>query len=785
MDVRAEFAGWLERTRASTLLRRGVRPGQLKIGARLTLCFATIVLLLVAVDAITLWQFSRVRGQAQRLNQIDQKSVSVLRVHADLLAFRDQLDGLAATEDAHRFAAESSALRRRLLEKVELANQALQVPSGVERDPTMLSTLETIQSALPAQIDALTDLAASGDWQALRLRLRNQVTPLSTLTSALVEKVDHEVAEERVQTLANIQHVQRNVFVMLAIAAILTLLVAVMLGVAVTRSITRPLADLDAGARAWSVGKFQHQIEVVGQDELATLAGAFNDAARRLDDLYGALKNSEERFRMLVQTTQVGIAVLDQNSKVVLCNPAVLDILGCTEDQVLGQHTNDPKFKVLREDGSPCPIEERPSGKAIATKKEIRDVALQIYRPAFDDWVWVLANARPLLRPDNSLYQVIATFTDLTQQKHSEEALRRSEAEFRIIFENAAIGIVLVDPTGRPLRSNRALQTMLGYSNEELTAVTFVSVTHPEDVTLDSSLFQNVVDGELDRYQIKKRYIRKDGETRWARLTVSALREADGSLQYCVAMVEDITSQELAEQSIRQLSTRMLRIQEEEQRRIAREVHDSTAQEMTALTLNLGALRVAEGEFSPRARKQITESLALAKRVAREIRTFSYLLHPPMLSELGLWAALRLFVQEFRERSGLRASLQISSALEGTRLDPGHEMTLFRFVQEGLANIHRHSGSRTASVDIQLNDRWIRASVMDTGRGIPPNILKDIQSAEGSMGGVGILGMKERIGQVGGRLEIDSHVRGTTVTANVPAEFAQPALRRASGQGVP
>jgi len=785
MDATAKFVERLRHTRVGILLRQAGRPGQLKIGVRLTLCFATIVLLMLAGDVVTLWQFSLARGQAQHLNRVDQKSVSVLRMHADLLAFRDQLDTLAATQNARLFAGESSALRQRFLEMAELASQALRVPPRVERDPTMRSTLETIQSALPAQIDALTDLAASGDWQAVRLRLRNQVTPLSALTSTLVEKVDREVAEERAQALDNIQRMQRRVFVMLAITAIFTLLVATMLGLAVTRSITRPLADLDAGAQAWASGEFQHQVAVVGHDELATLARAFNDAARRLQDLYGALKSSEERFRTLVETTRVGIAVLDQNSTVVLSNPAVLDIFGWTEEQVVGSRADDPQFKVLREDGSPCPLEERPSAKALATKKEVRDVALQIFRPVFGDWVWVLANARPLLRSDGSLYQVITTFTDLTQQKRSEEALRRSEAEFRIIFENAAIGIVLVDPAGRPLRSNRALQTMLGYSNDDLTAVTFVNVTHPDDVTLDSSLFQDVVNGKLDRYRIKKRYIRKDGEVCWARLTVSAFREGDGSLQYCVAMVEDITSQELAEQSIRQLSTRMLRIQEEEQRRIAREVHDSTSQEITALTLNLGALRVAEDEFSPKARKQIAESLALAKRIAREIRTFSYLLHPPMLSELGLWAALRLFVQEFRERSGLRVNLQISSQLEGTKLDPGHEMTLFRFVQEALANIHRHSGSRTASVDIQLHNRWIKASVMDTGHGIPPEILKDIQSAEGLIGGVGIPGLKERIGHVGGHLEIESHARGTTITAMVPAEFAEPLLRKASGQGVP
>ncbi len=193
-------------------------------------------------------------------------------------------------------------------------------------------------------------------------------------------------------------------------------------------------------------------------------------------------------------------------------------------------------------------------------------------------------------------------------------------------------------------------------------------------------------------------------------------------------MVEDITPQELAEQSLRQMSTRMLRIQEEEQRRIAREVHDSTAQEMTALTLNLGALRITEEELSSKTRKQIAECLALAKRVAREIRTFSYLLHPPMLSELGLWAALGLFIEEFRDRSGLSVSLRIANELEGAKLDPSHEMALFRFVQESMANVHRHSGSKTVSVEIHVQGGLIQAAVTDTGRGIPPKILRELQA---------------------------------------------------------
>jgi two-component system NarL family sensor kinase len=127
----------------------------------------------------------------------------------------------------------------------------------------------------------------------------------------------------------------------------------------------------------------------------------------------------------------------------------------------------------------------------------------------------------------------------------------------------------------------------------------------------------------------------------------------------------------------------------------------------------------------------------------------------------------------------LQVSLQISAELERTRLDPGHEMAIFRFVQEALANIHRHSGSETADVDIRLADGSIEAAVADTGHGIPAKILSEIHAPGGGGGGVGIPGMQERIGVLGGRVEVRSHHKGTTVTAIVPAEYAlQPAAPR-------
>jgi PAS domain S-box-containing protein len=608
------------------------------------------------------------------------------------------------------------------------------------------------------------------------------------------------------------------------------------------------------------------------------------------------LRESEERLRMVVQSAPVGIALLDKDSVVLMCNPAFAHIAELTEQQVLGKRLDDPSLRALREDGTPCPLEERPSVRATIDKLPVLNVVLRHSDTSEREGKWLLASAWPLLKADGSVYQVITTLTDITRQKQveeelrsgreliaqsqkaaqlgcfdwdikkgttvfspeledlyglapgtfeggiddwkamvvpedlelamgnlenvfktgealdefrirrrsdgdvrwvssrgrvyyneagepirmiginmdvterkrAEEALRRSEAEFRMILENAAIGMTLVDVSGRLLRVNPAFQKLLGYTRDELETMTFADITHPEDAAVSSALFRELVEGKRSGYRVKKRYVRKDGELRWAWLTVSAMRHDDGQFQYCVSTVEDITQQELAEQSVRQMSAAMVRIQEEEQRRIAREVHDSTSQEMTALILNLGALKKSP-EISASAQKNIVECLALARHMSSQIRTFSYLLHPPMLSEFGLWSALRVFVEEFRSRSRQSVSLEIAAELEADRLDPRREMALFRFVQEALANVHRHAGSKSVSVKMLLEEGCIRASVADTGRGMPSKILEGINSSSGGLAGVGITGMKERIHQIGGYLEIASDRTGTTVTAVVPA----------------
>jgi PAS domain S-box-containing protein len=280
---------WVESAESKT-----VHSGRLAIGSRLILGFLFIILSMLAADAIILWQFYVVRAQAMRLNDIDQKLVAVLHVHTGLLAFHDQLEGLADAEDAHRLLMEAGPLRTAVLEDIRRATNALSIPtSDPLRDPTILPTLRVIQSALPSQLEAITTLAASGDWRAVHLRLSNQVRPLEYLASALVEKVEHEASEQQAETVLKIRRVRRLVFWVVPLTAVVTLLIATTLGLAITRSITQPLARLVEGSRAMARGEFQHQVSVTGKDELAHLGHVFNNTARRLQDLYASLQQSE------------------------------------------------------------------------------------------------------------------------------------------------------------------------------------------------------------------------------------------------------------------------------------------------------------------------------------------------------------------------------------------------------------------------------------------------------------------------------------------------------------
>ena len=205
--------------------------------------------------------------------------------------------------------------------------------------------------------------------------------------------------------------------------------------------------------------------------------------------------------------------------------------------------------------------------------------------------------------------------------------------------------------------------------------------------------------------------------------------------------------------------------QDDERRPIAQMLHETTAQDLAALKMHLARLNRTAGHLSDPDRAALTESISLAEQSITQIRTLSYLLHPPFLDETGLLSALRWYANGFADRSGITVNLELPESLERLPLDT--ETALFRIVQESLINIHRHAGSETASIRLAQDAGSLVLEIGDRGQGIPKASLKRIASRGGFVG-VGIAGMIERIEQLGGRLEITSSDQGTTVRVELP-----------------
>jgi signal transduction histidine kinase len=218
-----------------------------------------------------------------------------------------------------------------------------------------------------------------------------------------------------------------------------------------------------------------------------------------------------------------------------------------------------------------------------------------------------------------------------------------------------------------------------------------------------------------------------------------------------------------AENALRQLSQNIVRLQDEERRRIARELHDSAGQYLSAVTLTLGQLARRLSASDDRNKNLVREALELVGDCIKEVRTMSYLLHPPVLDDFGLVSALRWYVEGFSQRSGI--SVRLDLAEEFPRVNRDLETALFRIVQEGLTNVHRHSGGQKACVELSTRDHHINAVITDNGHGMTEEVLQNVVKGQG---GVGLMGMYERIKKLGGTIRIDSGNHGTTIRAELP-----------------
>jgi PAS domain S-box-containing protein len=384
-----------------------------------------------------------------------------------------------------------------------------------------------------------------------------------------------------------------------------------------------------------------------------------------------------------------------------------------------------------------------------------------------------------LLEPNNAAKEVDRLLGNIRDREEIEDALRQqrnelaeSEQRWRSVFENSAIGMVMGDSSANILASNQAFQELVGYTGDELRQFTVFDLTHESDVPLNMELRAELIAGARREMQMEKRLRAKDGRLVWVRVTSSKIRGFDGTSDRVVALVEDITARRLAEQErdaslnqSRTLAAKLMHAQDDERRRIAQMLHETTAQDLAALKMQLARLNRSASRLSDSERTTLTESMSLAEQSMTEIRTLSYLLHPPFLDEAGLVSALRWYAPGFAKRSGIDVELELPEQFERLPLDT--ETALFRIVQESLINIHRHAESPTARIRLRRNAGTLVLEIEDRGRGIPKLNLGHITNG-GAGVGVGIAGISERIEQLGGLLEITSSECGTTLRVQLP-----------------
>src|SRR5690348_3064689 len=416
----------------------------------------------------------------------------------------------------------------------------------------------------------------------------------------------------------------------------------------------------------------------------------------------------------------------------------------------------------------------------------------ELFKKICDEHAAVIpAEGYAMLSNEEDRLRSIAELQQRTRSLEAQLALHRSEEQLRLLVENAQdYAIFLLDPDGRVATWNLGAERIKGYRASEIIGKHF-SIFYPEeDIRSGKPQMELRVATEVGRFEDEGGWrVRKDGSRFWANVIIAALRDSSGNIQGYSKITRDIsermlalealrkTNQELreeiarrtqaesklqeSERSLRRLSGHLLRMQDEERRRLGRELHDSVGQYLAAFKMGLDSLEADSNS-------QIQECIRMTDLCMKEVRTISYLLYPPMLEEVGLRSAIPWYIEGFSKRSGIQVTCNLDQNVG--RLSRDAELAIFRILQESLTNVLRHSESPTAQVSMGLqDDGMVYLQVSDQGKGISPAALEPGSDASNTFG-VGLRGMIERMHQLGGSMELSSNDRGTTLRATLPRE---------------
>lgn len=350
-------------------------------------------------------------------------------------------------------------------------------------------------------------------------------------------------------------------------------------------------------------------------------------------------------------------------------------------------------------------------------------------------------------------YGTVDAFVVEEPEGHRVYTLEGSDLPYSTLVERMQQGAAMLDARGCIVYCNLSLAQLLGVARETVVGRLLRDFLASEDWPTYQKLLHEDHAGS------------GEGEMR-LRLADSSLISANFSFSLLSrdksatgVLVTDLRSHK---QQI-EFAARLQNMQDEERRRLARDLHDSVGQTLAALSMNIGIVQAQSHKLDPLGARAVSDNAELVEQVSREIRTISHLLHPPLLDIAGLASALRWYVDGFSERSNIKVDLEIPT--DFGRLPDELEIAIFRIVQECLTNIHRHSGSRTATIRLQHAGNRLSVQVQDNGKGISPE--KQHELVEAGRGGVGFAGMRERLRLLGGTLEIKSDESGTVVSATL------------------
>ena len=359
--------------------------------------------------------------------------------------------------------------------------------------------------------------------------------------------------------------------------------------------------------------------------------------------------------------------------------------------------------------------------------------------------------------------QFAGVVQDVTAIRAMDALVQKQDALLAAAEQVASLGSWDLDLHTGKMSWSRTLYALLRLSpSEETSEQEYWKNLHPEDRTRIRSVLAHAIRNSEDCGYIA-RYRTPQGEWRVYETRVLPVQSSAGTLTHLIGVVRDISEQTRAEEELHRLTQRLMHARDEERRRMARELHESAGQSLAALKMSLGTLRESLSKRNVRAFSLLESCVQLTEAAVREVRTVSYLMHPPMLDEAGLASALRWYARGFSERSKIEVAVDVAE--DFGRLPQELEMTIFRLVQEALTNVHRYSGSRTARIHLGRENCQIRAEVIDAGCGL----ARPMRPNSGAMDGVGIAGMRERVHELDGVFEIETAPgRGTTIRALFP-----------------